>query len=64
MQKNEQAKASSAKLSAKDGIKGRINRIKEAFCKEQQLKRLNEQFNDTFKTNKIKPEKLHIVSIA
>jgi hypothetical protein len=41
MQKNGQAKASIAKLSAKDSIKGRINRIKKIFCKEQQLNRLN-----------------------
>jgi hypothetical protein len=64
MQKNGQAKPSSAKLSTKDSIKGRNNRTKEAFCKEHQLNRINEQFNNTLKTNKIKPEKLHIVSIA
>jgi hypothetical protein len=64
MQQNGKTKASSVQLRAKTSTKGRINLRKKTFRKKQQLKHIKIKIHSTVKTNKIKPEKLHIVSRA
>ncbi len=64
MHKYGKTKTSSVQLRAKTSTKGRINLRKKTFRKKQQLKHIKVKTPSTAKTNKIKPEKLHIVSRA